>query len=377
MVTDGVFSGGYPGRRPVAGALLSGWAMVMALHGSDARAAGKEAASAPTQPAPASMPAPASAAPGAPPAPGTDPLILLRDRLAERLGAKPGQPPRGATAVPVLDVPASGSGELHLKADASSRPAAASARRQGARDAKHSTARTGSAAAAAATALPTAWAYSGPTGPEHWGTLAPEFAQCAHGQRQSPIDIRDGLPVELEPVQFDYRASDFWVTRSGHTLEMRVAPGNLLTIGSRRFELQRISLRQPAEERIGGRSFDMSLQLQHADEQGRLLMVSVLLMRGEPQPWVQAVLNDLPLEPGTEKRGRAPLDPALLLPSDSRYYTYMGSLTTPPCTEGVQWVVMRQPVSASFQQMTLVSRLITPNARPVQALAGRLIKQSP
>jgi carbonic anhydrase len=298
-------------------------------------------------------------------------LLLLKDRLAERLGAKPGTPPPGATAVPVLQVATPPSGELQIRADATVRPARTAAAR-----ATRAAPGTAAASAAAADAAAPPWSYSGATGPDHWGSLKPAYRLCATGQRQSPIDIRDGFPVELEPVQIAYRPSAFWVERSAVMLDVRVEGGNTLTLGGRTYALERISLRLPAEERVGGRSFDMGVQLHHVDPTGQRLVVGVLVERGEAQPWLQAVLNDLPLEAGTEKAGRAPLDPSLLLPEARGYFTYMGSLTTPPCTEGVQWVVFQRPVQASPSQIAMVARLVTANARPVQALAGRIVKQS-
>lgn len=220
------------------------------------------------------------------------------------------------------------------------------------------------------------WSYDGIGGPQAWSKLKPEFSQCAAGQRQSPIDIRDGLALDLEPVKFDYRAGGFSVIDNGHTVQVAVAPGNVIEVNGRRYALQQFHFHRPSEERVDGRRFEMDVHLVHKDDEGRLAVVAVLLERGAAQPLLQTVWRHLPLEKYDEVAARAQLDPGQLLPEDRRYYTYMGSLTTPPCSEGVLWLVMQQPVPVSPQQIDVFARLYPMNARPLQRTAGRLIKQS-
>jgi carbonic anhydrase len=225
-------------------------------------------------------------------------------------------------------------------------------------------------------AHPEHWSYQGDGGPEHWGQMKPEFATCANGKRQSPIDIRDGISVQLDPVQFDYKPSNFRVIDNGHTVQVNVSPGNSIEVMGRRYELVQFHFHRPSEERIDGRQFDMVAHLVHKDLDGRLAVVAVLLDRGSVQPIVQMVWNNLPLEKGEELAARAQIDLNGLLPTERGYFTYMGSLTTPPCNEGVLWMVMRTPVSISAEQISIFSRLYPMNARPTQAASGRLIKGS-
>ncbi len=220
------------------------------------------------------------------------------------------------------------------------------------------------------------WAYDGETGPQAWGRLKPEFATCAIGQRQSPIDIRDGLALDLEPLRFDYRASAFGVIDNGHTVQVNVAAGNFVEALGQRWQLQQFHFHRPSEERIDGRQFDMVAHLVHKNDEGRLAVVAVLLQRGAAQSLVQTVWNNLPLEKGEELPARAQIDLTQLLPEDRRYYTYMGSLTTPPCSEGVLWMVMQKPVPVSGNQIDIFARLYPMNARPLQSASGRMIKQS-
>lgn len=292
---------------------------------------------------------PQAVAPAAP----LDPLERLRQRLAERLSAAQAGPNASHYDLRVVTrtaVAAPGAG-------------------------KRSTTGAGPGSRKPADEH-TAWAYEGVAGPQAWGALKPEFVLCANGQRQSPIDIQGGLAVDLEPVRFDYRASRFGVVDNGHTVQVKVAPGNAIELGGKRFELQQFHFHRPAEERIDGRAFEMSLHLVHKDEQGRLAVVALLFDRGPAQPVVQQVWNHLPLERHQETAPGVTLDLEQLLPADRRYYTYMGSLTTPPCSEGVQWVVMRHPVTLAPEQIDLFARIYPMNARPVQAASGRRILQS-
>ena len=220
------------------------------------------------------------------------------------------------------------------------------------------------------------WSYSGEGGPENWWRLKPEFARCAEGARQSPINIRGGIQVDLEPIRFEYRASAFSVTDNGHTVQVTTSPGNTLSVMGRRYELIQFHFHRPAEERVDGRVFDMVAHLVHKDPDGRLAVVAVLLDRGQPNPIIQSVWNSLPLERNEPLAGTAPLELEQLLPVNRGYYTYMGSLTTPPCSEGVLWMVMKTPVEISAEQLSIFSRLYPMNARPIQSASGRIIKES-
>lgn len=228
-------------------------------------------------------------------------------------------------------------------------------------------------------AKPRAWGYTSDIGPDRWAELAPENKLCATGTRQSPIDIRDGIAVDLEKIAFDYKPSGFSVLDNGHTVQVNVAAGNGLTVMGRRYELQQLHFHRPSEERINGRQFDMSAHLVHKDAQGRTAIVAVLLERGaddRQQPLLQTVWANLPLEKGEALQAQAQIDLTQLLPENRGYYTYMGSITTPPCSEGVMWMVLRQPVPLTAQQISVFSRLYPMNARPLQAGSGRLIKES-
>lgn len=237
------------------------------------------------------------------------------------------------------------------------------------------------AAAAAAAAAPKPfhsdhWSYEGETGPANWGKINSAWGKCGSGNRQSPIDIRDGMKVELEQIVFDYKPSSFAVTDNGHTIQVDVAGGNMMAIGGRQYELVQFHFHRPSEERINGKSFEMVVHMVHKDPEGKLAVIAVLLERGKAQSTIQTVWNNLPLEKFDTVTPSIVLDVNDLLPEKREYFTYMGSLTTPPCTEGVLWLVMKQPMQAAPAQMALFSRLYPLNSRPIQASAGRVIKES-
>jgi len=284
---------------------------------------------------------------------GGESLDDLRQKLAERLGSKLG--PAGQLQISTK----AGASEERAPSPAPARPKAGVGH-----------------ASEPHTGKETHWSYEGAGGPDHWGQLQADFSQCSTGKRQSPIDIREGIAVDLEPISFDYKPSGFSVIDNGHTVQVNVAAGNAIRIMGRRYELLQFHFHRPSEERINGRQFDMVMHLVHKDSEGRLAVVAVLLEHGSTHPLIQTVWANLPLEKMELLPAQVQIDPNLLLPENRLYYTYMGSLTTPPCSEGVLWMVLKSPVQASTQQINIFSRLYPMNARPVQPLQGRLIKES-
>lgn len=253
---------------------------------------------------------------------------------------------------------------------------ASAARAQKAAEAKRLQEQKAAAAAAEAKRHRTDWSYEGETGPANWAAMNVEWAKCGAGQRQSPIDIRDGMKVELEQIVFDYHPSTFSEADTGHTIEVTVEGGNFISVGNEMYELQNIHFHRPSEERINGRGTEMVMHLVHRGPGGRLAIVAVLLERGEQHRLIQTIWNNLPLEKRMTMSPSIVINPLDALPERREYYTYMGSLTTPPCTEDVLWLVMKQKMQASPEQMALYSRLYPLNARPVQPTFGRVIKES-
>jgi carbonic anhydrase len=222
------------------------------------------------------------------------------------------------------------------------------------------------------------WSYDGDTGPEHWGRLRPEWKLCADGKQQSPIDVAGGIAVDLEPPRFDYRPTHFRITDTGRTLKVDVGAGMGVEIRGQRYELEHLQFHRPSVERVGGQASAMTVHFHHRAADGRIAIVAVLLERGEmPHPLVQTLWNSLPLERGGHYMpASATIDPATLIPADASHYLYLGSLVTPPCTEGVTWVVMKSALTLSDDQLAIFGRLYPRNARPLQPRNGRIVLES-
>jgi carbonic anhydrase len=222
----------------------------------------------------------------------------------------------------------------------------------------------------------THWTYDGESGPGNWSKINIDWGKCSTGTRQSPIDLRDGIKVDLEQVTFDYHQSSFNEVDNGHTIMVTVGSGNFITVNNQTYELQQFHFHRPSEEKINGKGTEMVMHLVHRSAEGKLAVVAVLLERGKAHPLIQTVWNNLPLEKLESVSPSVVLDLMEALPGKRDYYTFMGSLSEPPCTEGVLYIVMKQPMQASPAQMALFSRLYPLNARPVQGSNGRVIKES-
>lgn len=219
------------------------------------------------------------------------------------------------------------------------------------------------------------WSYEGAGGPEHWAELDPQFAACGVGTHQSPIDI----PASAEPhaldVTFAYAPSPLVEVNNGHTVEVDYAPGSSLVMDGTTYDLAQMHFHAPSEHTLAGRSFPMELHLVHKSAGGELSVVGILLGEGEENPAFREVLSHLPEEPGAQVTDpEIAVDPAVLLPAARTAWRYEGSLTTPPCTEGVHWAVMSTPVMLSTEQIAVFTRLYPHDNRPVQPLHDRQLQ---
>lgn len=223
------------------------------------------------------------------------------------------------------------------------------------------------------------WEHTGENGPENWANLKPEFSTCANGVRQSPIHIMesDAILGEAEVLKFDYKPSGGSIINNGHTVQVDLAGNNTLYVRGSAYKLIQFHFHHPAEEKVNYKGFSMVAHLVHKNEQGQLAVVAVLIDPGEANPVVQQIWTRMPLD--VNDRVGMPaglLDVAQILPTDQHYYQFIGSLTTPPCTEGVLWLVLKQPMTVSREQLKLFTHLYPMNARPTQPLNGRLIRES-
>ena len=220
------------------------------------------------------------------------------------------------------------------------------------------------------------WGYEGHGGPQHWGELKSEFATCKTGHLQSPIDIKGAVAADVEPITFGYKPARLRIIDNGHTVQINVPPGSTITVGGRSYELAQFHFHRPSEEKIDGKAASMVVHLVHKDLEGHLAVVAVLLANGKANPLVATLWSHLPKVKEKELASDVLIDPTEFLPRDRSYYAFAGSLTTPPCTEGVAWYVLKTPTTVSAAQVDRFAKIYRNNARPVQPLNGRPIKMS-
>jgi carbonic anhydrase len=221
------------------------------------------------------------------------------------------------------------------------------------------------------------WSYAGSDGPDHWGDLDKAFGACRLGHHQSPIDIRGAKPADLPPIQFAYRPTPLHIVNNGHTIQINYAPGSFITVGNKRYQLTQFHFHHPSEERINGKGFAMVAHLVHAAADGSLAVVAVLLDPGAANQEIAGLWTHLPGHEGPEEAlDNVQIDATRLLPADRGYYTFTGSLTTPPCTEDVTWLVLKTPTRISQSQADAFGRIYPRDARPTQQLYGREVLAS-
>ena len=220
------------------------------------------------------------------------------------------------------------------------------------------------------------WEYRGEHGPAHWAELDGGFETCARGAHQSPIDIRDAVPAALPALQFSYGSVAPSIVNNGHTIQVNVPAGQGLVIDGHRYELLQFHFHTPSEELLQGHASEMVAHFVHRDAEGQLAVVAALIKPGVASGF-DAVLSHLPHQAGeTVSVDGLALDLASLLPKDLGYYDFEGSLTTPPCSEGVHWMVLKNPVTVAPRAIADFRGLYAANARPVQPLNGRVVRVS-
>jgi carbonic anhydrase len=228
----------------------------------------------------------------------------------------------------------------------------------------------------------THWSYEGAAGPERWGDLDPEYAACKAGREQSPIDIRGAEKADLPALQFEYKSGPLkYLINNGYTIRVNyhdaAGSGNFLMVGGEPYHLTQFHFHRPSEEYIQGKPYDMVVHFMHEAGDGKVAGVAVLLKAGRASTTVQRIWEHMPgTESKEEEIGGVEIDPAALLPHDTAYYTYMGSLTAPPCTEGVTWFVLKSPMEISAEEIKAFDQLYPHDVRPLQPLNGRVVKES-
>jgi carbonic anhydrase len=222
---------------------------------------------------------------------------------------------------------------------------------------------------------PPHWGYDAEEGPEHWGSLSPEFRLADEGREQSPIDIAASGVQEghLPAVDFRYRATHAHWVNDGHTLQHAEDGENHLIWEGQRWDLHQYHVHMPSEHTVDGFHASAELHFVHTNEEGEVLVIAVMVIAGEDHADMLVTVPHLPTQTGGEADLPVVRDPTEWLPNDRAYWSYHGSFTTPPCTEGVIWMVMQDPVTAPQEALRQVGRILGRNNRPTQPLNGRLV----
>jgi len=221
------------------------------------------------------------------------------------------------------------------------------------------------------------WGYSGEGAPAHWGDLSKEFFMCREGKNQSPVDLRTdrAFETDLPAIVFSYHASSRNEVNNGHSVQVNIKPGSYIMIDGIRFELKQFHFHTPSENTIDGKFFPMEAHFVHVDENGNIAVVALMFKYGKENEVLERFWNGMPERAGESRDISIPAEEIReLLPKKRDYYRFNGSLTTPPCSEGVRWFVLKEPVSVSKKQVEQFSRIMgEPNNRPVQPINARVI----
>jgi carbonic anhydrase len=219
------------------------------------------------------------------------------------------------------------------------------------------------------------WGYIGKWDPARWDEMSPEYALCGKGTQQSPIDISDPEPAEMAPIRFDYKPVPLTIWNNGHTIRVDIPKGSSITVGDRRFELTQFHFHSASEHKVDGKAYPLEIHFVHRNDQKQLAVVGVFVEAGEENLGAREIWKHLPPNEVTAPKTHADVivNGRDLLPAEGNYFRYMGSLTTPPCTEGINWFVLRQPIVMSQAQIDAMATILHGNARPIQARNDRLL----
>ncbi|MGB3299498.1 MAG: carbonic anhydrase [Phormidesmis sp.] len=221
------------------------------------------------------------------------------------------------------------------------------------------------------------WGYVGEGSPEEWGDLSSTYAACRTGSQQSPINLQGAIGADLETIEISYKPVPLSILNTGHTIQVNAPTGNSIQLDGESFDLLQFHFHDPSEHTVESRAYPMELHFVHANAKGELAVLSVFLEEGEENMSLAPVWKAMPNQK-TEAQtiSGAQVDITKLLPSNRSLFRYFGSLTTPPCSEIVKWVVFKEPISVSAAQIAKFKEIFPLNARPVQPLERRFILQS-
>ncbi|HAG58484.1 MAG TPA: hypothetical protein DCL83_03790 [Arthrobacter bacterium] len=218
---------------------------------------------------------------------------------------------------------------------------------------------------------PHAWSYDGAEGPEHWGTLSSDFGSCSSGTAQSPIDVRGGSGLSPAPLALAYSASECEITDNGHTTELSALTAQGITVGGRQYAFKQMHFHAPSEHTVNGVRHEAEFHFVHQADDGGLAVVGILATAGAANAAWTPFTDGVPAAAGGQKVAAGVVDFPALFPASLDHVAYDGSLTTPPCSEGVRWLLLETPVELGAGQLATLRAAHPGNSRPVQTLNGR------
>ncbi len=222
------------------------------------------------------------------------------------------------------------------------------------------------------------WSYAGTTGPAFWGRVNPSYYLCDQGLRQSPIDLRWKKPAAAKKVQIDYQPSLWSIKKTARGLELHIPNGNTLTLNGEKFDLAEVHFHHPSQHTLSGRGFPLEAELIHRNDKGHTAIIGVFFEEGAANTALMQILNRLPTETGLKTAiSDVVFQPSWLLPDKRSFYEYQGSLTEPPCYEGVSWMVFNTPLIVAPEQLQTLRSLAPENSRPAQPLHDRTVQNFP
>lgn len=218
------------------------------------------------------------------------------------------------------------------------------------------------------------WGYTGHNSPAEWGNISEKYRECGAGLNQSPINITHSLHADLPPLTPSYESNSTDIVDNGHTIQINMAPGSTFSIDDKTFELKQFHFHAPSENHIEGKSFPLEGHFVNVDKEGNIAVIGIMFEEGEPNKVLEKVWKNMPSKEGESKTLQLSKIANALLPEDKHYYRFNGSLTTPPCTEGVRWFVLKTPVTISKEQVAKFhATMHQDNNRPIQPLDARII----
>lgn len=222
---------------------------------------------------------------------------------------------------------------------------------------------------------PAHWTYEGEEGPAHWGELDPAYEMCGKGKSQSPIDISSPNEQDIANIVFHYQPSEVNILNNGHTAQVNYDTGSYIELDGARYDVAQFHYHAPSEHEVDGKLFAAELHIVHKSADGKLAVVGLLFQEGSANPALDPFINNLPAEKSDVKDAGVKINAMDFLPDIQTTYRYSGSLTTPPCSEGVSWLVMTTPVELSSDQLSKLEGLFEANNRPIQPLNDRTLNE--